>query len=206
MRRQSKSPKQIDVRNYYHYLSLLLLLLLLFGLRSGAAHDSKYEATSRNSGPKESDPSQLFLPAQYPAGRSIVLVNGFNQRVKTEDDEAGGFIMRAPITPPPTTMTNTDKIDIQEDQLQTTTMSPQQQTTSVLGRPLDSERIPIDANRQQFLTHDQLSLSNNNNTNNNNYNQQATEMNDHNNNNEQFQRAVPARSSTILHVPSLLSG
>lgn len=118
-------------------------------------------------------PSQLFLtPISQQQANSISLVNGVKKSDIEEDD--GGFIMK---TIQPTVQNesasdkdlNTDSVTLPTKEISnddttattatdfTQTTSPQIDTTTLLDQ---SGSIPIDANRQQFLTHDQLSLLN----------------------------------------------
>lgn len=110
--------------------------------------------------PQQPPPSQLFLPPANPRIQPVSLVNGFHQK-RSEDEEAEGFIMQASSssaqTPNESNTFNT--IDLASATTETTT-SQQQQDDVTQNSDQNDERIPIDINRQQFVTHDQLSLLN----------------------------------------------
>lgn len=176
-------------------------------------------------------PSQLFLAPisqkqqqQIQQAPPISLVSGLKKSEPEEDD--GGFIMKtllptlasyresnqSPSSGSGTesnldsvTLTTSAAITSADELALTTTLAPPADTTSNNG--LDqSGSIPIDANRQQFLTHDQLSL-NTSNTDENIYLNGFEPATDHNRH-ESWQRAQSSRSgmSKVSHVSSLLSG
>lgn len=88
-------------------------------------------------------PSQLFLAHLNQETPTISRVAGLHP--KRADEEADGFIMKAE----PGSVNQPD---------QTTTIVNDDTTTTMI--PESDRSIPIDTNRQQFVTHDQLNLLN----------------------------------------------
>lgn len=232
-RRRAKKPKILDIKfqttkvmQICLLLSHNLLAILTFIALLNQNIVDLYELPQINSSRENSNssgiaqpPSQLFLtPISHQRSQSIRLVNGVKKSDIEEDD--GGFIMKT-IQPALQSESTSDNKDLNTDSVMisttkeapndeatatteinsATTTSPQTDLTTLIDL---SGSIPIDANRQQFLTHDQLSLMNATTKDENIYlNNEEKE-----NSEPSMKRAQSPRSglSKVSHVSSFLSG
>lgn len=150
---------------------------------------------------KPAEPNQFFLPTDQ---RSIKLVGGGLQAKSEEEEE--GFVMRDLSSPSSLVQNQTDSLAADPGKaLASSSDSPSTETPQT-ATTVDDQRIPIDVNRQQFVTHEQLSLLN------------ANTKDEHINltSNEDIQplgssfirRTQTPRTgmSKVSHVSSLLSG
>lgn len=110
-----------------------------------------------------SAPGNLSKPAQFflPTDQSIKLVGGGLQ--PRSEEEEGGFIMRTASSAiaqhqPSSAAQVVDSTAISEKALAAGTEAPNLDLASTVEA--DDQRIPINSNRQQYITHDQLSLLN----------------------------------------------
>lgn len=114
---------------------------------------------------KPTEPNQFFLPIDQ---RSIKLVGG-GFPAKSEEEEEG-FVMRDLSSPSSLVQNQTGVIAADTGKApaerasppdsQNTDTPPMTTTTTTTMTTEDDQRIPIDVNRQQFVTHEQLSLLN----------------------------------------------
>lgn len=149
--------------------------------RVSSTHEHHHHLSHNQQPP--SPPSQLFLSPSLtsqsassslllPSARQISFVGGFGAK-KRSDEEEDGFIMKTPaVTQADTTVTSlgltTDLSNLsnspkdEENTISTISSAPATITTTTQSNEEhnNDQPIAIDANRQQFLTHDQLSLLN----------------------------------------------
>lgn len=130
-------------------LAVGLLLLMICSV-------PQFISSGQASEKQPQQPSQLFLLAAQRA--PISLVPRINQ--KRPDEEVDGFLMQAQMqNGSTTTQQTTPPIKTTSEQaaitFETTTTTAPAPATST-SQENDDSRIPIDANRQQFVTHDQL--------------------------------------------------
>lgn len=161
---QSKHPMQhIGVKQAPSIIPKLTHLILLCSitnfvhLSSSAAQtqDTRSQAQDPNSQSSVQAPSQLFLSSTDHLNRPILLVNGFSR--KKSDEEEDGFMMQAAANQATTLDPSSHSQGL--DLTTTTQMQPDETTTQSSNQTSELEmRIPIDAYRQHFLTHDQLSV------------------------------------------------
>lgn len=162
-----------------------------------------YDANQNNSSNyQEAQSSQLLNPSQLFLSQTkaspISLVVGY-QGKKSFDEEEDGFIMQA-------SSANKNRNDEQQAetttsqslQTQTDDINPTTTTNTITTSAEDDQRIPIDANRQQFLTHDQLNASTKDETINITQNIEATKR--------VPEKTSRAGMSKVSHVASFFSG
>lgn len=163
---------QIVIRKQSHLLSLFKLYAILListslfeclNSQSVVLVESPLNNISTSSMTLSSPPSQLFLSSRQQP--TISLVSGFKARNQAgeEGEDQGGFIMQASNHNTATVQledlsTSGMPTSMNEDltYATTTTVSPTSTAEETTPLSVDNERIPIDMNRQQFDTHDQL--------------------------------------------------
>lgn len=154
-----------------------------------------------------SKPAQFFMATDQ--RQSIKLVGGGIQPRSEEEEE--GFIMRAspsviPQNQPPTSPVLDHSTPTSEKALAAGTDAPNfDQPTTV---DADDQRIPINSNRQQYITHDQLSLLNAS-TKDEHINLTSNDQEVQTSSSSLLQKAQSPRTggmSKVSHVSSFISG
>lgn len=138
-----------------YYFSTLMLLTITVNALSSASN------TTRSQILYDFNPSQSFLPLVNKPSGLYGLVASYYPSKKFEEEEEGFIMQQSSSTPEATTqqpeLTTTGALVVSSSS--SSSSSSIEQTTTEAGQSGDDQRIPIDANRPQYLTHDQLTAN-----------------------------------------------